>query len=501
MTKVSSAVKDWIRNHETIIFPLLAFIIPLAVRTIPEILMGPYVVGFDTIGYYIPNALLWLHNGINFWNFIATAPLFYAIYVPLVSAGGSPVFLIKIISPLLLGFLGLSIYSYAKRGLNWSLAKSAFVAVLGTVYFVALRASWDQLREELGLAFFFIVLMLLADRKNNSRKHYVLLSLATILTVLSHQLVAVLMFGVIIFTVAYSLLRKDFKRSINLIVASLPAALYFVVVYIGGILRSNILGYSNAVSPLTGFASYQPLLINAGEFFLYCFLPLLPIAVIGFLRFRNLQLDTWLLLSFILVFIPLSSVNPYRWILLLTYPFAFYATDALSKLKSIKWARFRLIVFRIAILYLVLSTAILSFGFLLTTAEKPFIYFNPQYFNGYSYEIPTSMLQNTISLADCRDTSLALQWFEGNMNSSAVLLTHTVFYGWALLTLNKSQVVDYGFGDPVSAAALAVQEGHIQVYLVWWINGKGWEGQPTVASSFHQIHQIGDIAIYQYVAN
>ena len=73
----------------------------------------------------------------------------------------------KIISPLLLGFLGLSVYGYAKRGLGWSPSKSLFVAFLGTIYFVALRASWDQLREEFGLIFFFIVLMLLlVNRKD-----------------------------------------------------------------------------------------------------------------------------------------------------------------------------------------------------------------------------------------------------------------------------------------------------------------------------------------------
>ena len=127
--------------------------------------MGPYVVGFDTMAFYVPNTLLWLHNGVNLWSFLAIAPLFYAIYMSLVSVGGSPVFLIKIISPLLLGFLALSIYFFAKRGLSWSLPKSTFVAVLGTVYFVALRASWDQLREEFSLIFFFVVLMLLIYRK------------------------------------------------------------------------------------------------------------------------------------------------------------------------------------------------------------------------------------------------------------------------------------------------------------------------------------------------
>ena len=386
MPHVHNPVKDWITRNRDIIFPALAFSIPLVVRVIPEILMGPYIIGFDTLGFYVPNTLLWLHNGINLWGFLATAPLFYTIFMSIVGVGGSPVFVLKIISPLLLGFLGLSIFAYAKRGLGWSPPKSTFVALLGTVYFVALRASWDQLREELGLVFFFVVLMLLLiNRKDSSWKRYVVLSLAMMAVVLSHQLVSVLMFGAIIFTVAYNLFRKDFTRSINLIVVSLPAALYFVIVYLSGVAQSGILGYStNIASPLatwTGFTSYQSMLISEGGFFLYCFLPLLPLVVVGLWRFGNLQLRSWLLLSLILLLLPLSSVSPYRWVLLLTYPLAFYATDALSRLKSIKWKRFKFTVHRIAILYLVLSTAILSFGFIFMTSEKPFFYFNPEQFN------------------------------------------------------------------------------------------------------------------------
>jgi hypothetical protein len=322
--------------------------------------------------------------------------------------------------------------------------------------------------------------------------------------VLSHQLVSVLMFGAIIFTVAYNLFRKDFNGSINLIVVSLPAALYFVIVYLSGVAQSGILGYSNAVSPLatwTGFTSYQSMLISEGGFFLYCFLPLLPLVVVGLWRFGNLQLRSWLLLSLILLLLPLSSVSPYRWVLLLTYPLAFYATDALSRLKSIKWKRFKLTVHRIAILYLVLSTAILSFGFIFMTSENPFFYFNPVQCNNYVYQIPTSMLQNTLSITDCHDTVNALQWFKDNVNSSALLLTHTVFNGWALLTLNNNQVMNYGFGDPVHAATAAAQEGHTQIYLIWWVNGHGWYAQPTVSSSFHEVYSSGKIAIYSYASN
>ncbi len=80
--------------------------------------------------------------------------------------------------------------------------KSVFVSFLGALYFVALRASWDQLREELGLVFFFIVLMLISIRKIWSWKNYVVIFAAMVMVALSHQLVSVLMFGVVVFTIA-----------------------------------------------------------------------------------------------------------------------------------------------------------------------------------------------------------------------------------------------------------------------------------------------------------
>ncbi len=409
------SVKDWIAQNRYI-FPLLAFVIPLVVRAIPEILMGPNVVGFDTMGFYVPNTLLWLHNGINLGDFLAAAPLFYTIFMSIVAVGGSPVLVLKVISPLLLGFLGLSMYSYAKRGLNWSPSKSVFVALLGTIYFVALRASWDQLREELGLVFFFVVLMLLINRKDKSWKGNIVLSLAMLAVALSHQLISVLMLGVIVVTIAYNLKRKDFIGSINLIAVSLPAALYFIIVYISGVVQSGLLNYStNMGSPLaswTGFTSYQSMLISTGGFFLYCFLLILPLALISLWRLRNLQLGSWLLFSLILMLLPIASVSPYRWVLMLTYPLAFYATDTLSRLKSIKWKRYKLTVRRIAILYLVFSTAFLSFGYVFMTPEQPFLYFNSEHFNSYAYQIPTSMLQNTISITDCQDTVNVLQWYQ-----------------------------------------------------------------------------------------
>jgi len=501
VTNAQNLMKAWI-TQKRYVFPLLAFIVPFAVRVLPEILMGPYIVGFDTMGFYVSNSLLWLHHGISFSNFLVTAPLFYTFLMSIIAAGGSPVFTIKIISPLLLGLLGLTMYWYAKKGLSWSLSKSTFVAFLGTVYFVALRASWDQLREELGLIFFFVVLTLLIDPKNRSRKSCVVLSLAMVAVVVSHQLVSVLMFGIIAFSVAYNLARKDLNCSVKMIVISLPATLYFFFVYLSGVLHSGFLNFStNVGSPLStwlGFTSYQSMVINVAGFFVYCFSFLLPIALISIGRLRNLQLRSWLLVSLILMFLPFASVSPYRWVLMLTFPLAFYATDSLSSLRFHKWKRFKFNVRRITIFYLILTTVIPSFGFIFMTSEKPFIYFNPGAPNYFSIQIPTSMLQNTISITDCQDTVNALQWFKYNTGNSSFLLTHTVFYSWALLKLDEKQIINYEFDTPDKAAISASQDSHTKVYLIWWTNGQGWYEQPTPSSSFFEVYHSGKIAIYSF---
>ena len=227
--------------------------------------------------------------------------------------------------------------------------------------------------------------------------------------VLSQQLVPVLMFGVIFLTIINNLYQKKLSISLNLILTSLPAVIYFLVVYISGVMQSGFLNYStnagDALLSWTGFNSYGSMVISTAGLFLYCFSLILPLALFGMWRFRSLHFGAWLLFSIILMLLPIASVSPYRWVLMLTFPLAFFATDALSRTRSIKWKRYRFNLRRIAILYLALSTVFLSFGFIFMTSESPFPYFRPNYLNYYEYQIPSSMLQNTISKSDCADTS------------------------------------------------------------------------------------------------
>jgi hypothetical protein len=491
----------WITQNSHVL-PLLAFLIPTLVRAVPEILIGPYITGFDTLGVYVPENLMWLHSGMNLGAFLATAPLFYSIFISVVAAGVSPIWVLKIISPLLLGFLGLTLYLYARKSLGWSPPKSIAPALLGTIYFVALRISWDMLRNELGLIFFFVVLALLTNIEKRSRKYYLILSLAMLAVVLTHQLVAVIMFGAITSTIIHKILRKHRIAAVNVFLALLPSILFFAIVYFGYATKYGFFDYStNIGSPLanwTGFTSYQSMLTSEIGFFFYCYFLLLPLFLISIKGLRNLQLRSWLFFSFVLLLLPIASVSPFRWLLMFIYPLAFYVTDSFGRLKSIKW-KHSLTIRRIAILYLVFLMVIPSFGYIVMTPEHPFVYFDPQNVNVFSNQFPSSMLQNTVSITDCKDTVNVIQWFKENLNSSSILLTHTVFNGWALLILNQDQVRNYGFDDPAKAIISVAQEGNKQIYLIWWINGQGWYGQPSVASSFHQIYQSGKIAIYHWV--
>ena len=133
--------------------------------------------------------------------------------------------------------------------------------------------------------------------------------------------------------------------------------------------------------------------------------------------------------------------------------------------------------------------------------RKPFFYFNPAQFNNYSYQIPTSMLQNTLSDYDCQSTTNALQWFKDNVNSSALLLTHTAFYGWALLTLNRNQVINYGFDDPSQCGNdCCPRRVYTNIpYMVGKWTRMVWA--TNFALSFHEVYQSGKIAIYSYYSS
>jgi hypothetical protein len=214
--------------------------------------------------------------------------------------------------------------------------------------------------------------------------------------------------------------------------------------------------------------------------------------VLGVRRFKgNLQLKVWISWIFIMLLSVIVSPNaffavfPYRWTLLLMYPVAFYAAEGFAHLK--------LDVYKVGAGVML---ATLSVGFMVLPNTLAF-----PYFGLFTLYVPSSMLQNTVSLSDSQDTVNALQWVRNNMPSDAHLLVHDVFSGWASLTLDGDRLIRYGYGNPETMAQKLEENGsEYNLYLIWWINASGWHGQPNVSSAFGEVYESGRIAVFTYNA-
>jgi hypothetical protein len=502
VTKARNLIDAWFRQNGNLMLPFLAFAIPLIVRAIPEVLMGQYLVGFDTVGYYVPNTLQWLRGGVSFSALLSSAPLFYILLMGLTSIGAPIVISLKIFGPLILGLLGFTIYFYANKALSWSPRKSLLVTLLATLNFVALRISWDMFRSEIATILLFIALIFLAKNKL-SLKNGILLSVSMLLIVLAHQLVTVIMFVVVIAAIARLYFGKRKIELGKLLVISVPAiVLFLTIIYINYFIYSlPFLGTSITTSsglPSLATTSYLTAVVDTLGFFVFCFLPLIPLLILGARYFKsNLQLKAWMIWTAIPVVLAIlvpsgfvGGVFPYRWIMLLTYPLAFVSIEGLFRIKW-KWPK-------IAVgIIIVLLVGSLSAGFLVEQNNTAF-----EYFGTYPSYIPKSMLQNTVPASDCEGTVNALVWAQNNMPSNGRLLVHEAFYGWGMLYFNSSQLLPYGFLNPQDIA----QQQHNAtfsnpLYLIWWVNGTGWYGQPTTPSSFQEIYHSGNIAIYNYSDN
>ena len=480
----------WLLQKRALLFAFSAFAVPFLVRAIPELLMGQYLVGFDPMGYYVPNTLLWLRNGVSFGELIASAPLFYLILMGLTSVGAPILVSLKILGPLILGLLGFVVYQYAHKALSWTYKKSLLVAVLGTLYFVALRISWDMFRSELALVFLFLSLILLSQT-GHEKRNGVLLALTLALLVLSHQLVAVIAFAII----ASLLLRSTFKRQktefLRITASAIPAALLFAsIAYFNYVIFAA--NSSGGINPLTN--SHLYLVLDTFGFLVFCYLPLVPLLIFTVRRFRgDFPLKVWMIWIFIPVLLAVivpngffvGGVLPYRWILLLTYPLSFYAVEALSR---IKWSGYKVAVG--------FALVLLSTGFLVLPNNEAVGYLDT--FTSYG---PKTMLQNTIQLSDCQDTMDNLFWAQNNLRTQGRLLVHEAFYGYAVLTFDNSRIEPYFFDNLTDVTeGLNQNNSTASLYLIWWVNGSGWYGQPTVPLEFEEIHHSGNIAIYRYVA-
>lgn len=478
-----SRIVSSIRNYK---FALAAFLLPFTVRAIPEVIAGPYPIGWDTIAYYVPNTLDMASGKMGIWGILGSGPLMYSFIVPgYFLMRINPIFLFKIAGPLIFGVLCWSVFRFCEKKLGLSV-RSAFLSVLFlSFYFVSLRVAWDAYQAELGLIFF--VLGLTVAKKSGSIRGSTVSRVAFfLLAILANQLVGVLLVGTVIVE-AFNLRRSE-SWKLNLVRVA-PIALFGVVVF--ATLQPST---GPGVSILGG--SFAPLNVALNTaFLLYAFGPLLPLALVGgFLRVRSL-FSPWMMVCAIGILI---STLPgqvfqdigYRWVLLLSIPILIASAQGYQKL-STRAAGFNSKQWLYALQLGVPLALFISAGMYSTIQVASVPYFSLSLGN-----VPSSLLQSSIPLSDSAYVVQAMQWLEASMPSSSVVITHEAFYGWARAYLSSDKTtINSLLNSPSSELDLAT--GYSHVFTVWWTPGSGWFS-PTFPTSASVAATFGDIAVYEY---
>ncbi len=472
-----------VRKHK---FALAAFLLPFTVRAIPEVIAGPYPIGWDIIAFYVPNTLDMAAGRMSIWGILGSGPLMYSFIVPIyVLSRINPILLFKVTGPVLFGVMCWSVFRLCEKKLGLSV-KSAFLSVLFlALYFVSLRVAWDAYQAELGLTFFVLGLTLARESGSGARST-IARSAFFVLAILANQLVAVLVVGTVIVEMLQAKGRGGFGLTLSRLA---PVALFGLVGY--ATLQPST---GPGISVLGG--SFAPVNIAYNTVFLvYAFGPLLPLAAVGLSLVTRSLFSSWIAVSGIGIVI---STLPgqvfqdigYRWVLLLSVPVLIAAAQGYQKLSARagglngrQWLK----AVRLAVpLVLVLTAGMYS---TVQTASVP-------YFTWFVSYLPTSLLQSSVPLSDSADVVQAMHWLEASMPSNSAVITHEAFYGWARAYLSPDKtIINSLLNSPSSELSLVASYGH--VFTIWWVPGSGWFS-PTFPTGASISATFGDIAVYEY---
>jgi len=502
-------LREWLGKNR---FVIAAFLIPLAIRSVPEILSWPYPLGLDTLQIVpiIQSRAVFSGGLVNFFH---ATNMLYLFTTSLYNLTGNVVFVLKFFGPVLLAILCGVLFVYARKALKWGNWKSLLVSILTATYFVSLRDSWEFYRQTVGLIFLAGALISLAYFRS-PRKYYIACAFM-VLTVLSHELVSVILFFIILVEVSRLLIKKSFKESAYLLgSAVLPAGLFLFQ----RVSLTTTPGISVPASYVASGPSFA-LALYMGGMLVYCYFLILPLVIAGLFGFKASPMHYWALLCVSLVI--LLMINPNlpvyfwnRWVYLLVYPLLFFATQGIDNLWRF-WSTHKNTIKRLApkifvVAYLILLLSLSGF-YLVMPPEKQISFFSTD--NPYLAFIPSSMLQNTISITDNPGLVNCFNWINSNASVNSVLVIHYALQALAGIYVKNTTMVPVSQGPSmwnniqnenalaagmVDAAQTAIRDGNSSAYTVWWVSGKGWYDIPSLPAQFIEIFHSGNMAVYSF---
>ena len=214
------------------------------------------------------------------------------------------------------------------------------------------------------------------------------------------------------------------------------------------------------------------------------FVLVLPFVVVGF--FRDAVLDGWtvflLVGSFGVVVVPFFA--PYiwsRWMLLLVFPFSFYAVSGIQKVLrfsrgSVHRSAFVGRLRRVAVVLAVVVPVLCGLVFA-------------------AVALPAQV--SVVPVGDFGDTAKVLQWVDVRMDGESVLLVHFAFSWWSRLYIDSGRWRVYFMDDVGGALDLARQSGFSRVYFVWWNECPSWFSL-DVPGGFVSVFDSGRLSVFEY---
>ena len=466
------------------VFGLAAFLFPALVRVVPEIVAGPYPIGYDTVNSYAPFMLDWGLGNSTFSPVIGgwvVYALFGGIYI---ATRIDPIVIVKTAAPIFYGVLGVSEFIFAQRVLRWRHGKSLFLVMVASMDFVLLRFSWDLFRNTLGLALLLLYFAYRTD-PNSWRKEIVFTFLAW-LVVVTHVLVGVVLVGIVCLELITSARTPQLKKVVPII----PASAQIVSSVIG--LQGQGISIVAGGGPST--------IVSVSALALTVLVPIVSLAFFGYRSLKSRLVGCWVLICLIGLLsetqpISISSelVAPERWLLMLGVPVVFYAIEGVSRLLASSSLGKVTVRRAVGLCWLTIFVA-LGVAFVGLPASDALSYF--------SSFTPTSMLQSSVPLEDSRSLVSSFSWLSANIDQGSVLMTHHAMYGWARLYFHgNNPLIAYPPQTTLEQGlVLTISQGYAEIYTVWWTDHYGWYGESTVPACFQEVHHEGRMGVYLCLA-
>ena len=272
-----------------------------------------------------------------------------------------------------------------------------------------------------------------------------------------------------------------------------PAGLFFLTDYL------------RVSTPIESYGNYFELFFDVGSLFVLLYALVLPLVCVGY--FKDKVLGSWTLLLLIgglgCLVVPFAGLLLWgRWMLMLIFPFTFFAVNGLWNVtKSLRGVSiFRFIGWLKVTRNIGVCLALVSIIFGVLFMAFPLV--DGKYgvvgWGGTFKYVPSTMQASSVPLRDTEGVIEAYSWLNNNMGVDSSLLVHDVFEFWTLLYLDQNHVAYVFDWDLEAAANSAVADGYECAYFVWWNEDIGWYNLRWSAD-WVSVFDSGRISVFRIV--